>query len=359
MAIRPDFDIGTITLSSGSADFTTTGSALEVAKVSAGDAIITPSGHVLIIASITGQNSGTLFLPCPPAAAGTGLALRIRFQPDGSRYQGAVRNLIDLLSSGNVEAFAALVGSAGLVPIFTGVGTMDLADPATFGIPDPNGSLGKLAALTLAANKILNTDASGNLTQSDITAAALVLLKLAGTAASNKLPFFDSASSAALADFTAAAQAMLNLSGTAAADRLPYLTGANGAGLTVLTAFARSILDDANGAAVWATLGAAGSTGTGSGWFRLPGGHIAQYGTQTGTTDTIGVMTVTLPTGYSSGETYKAVAWNGDYNLTGTTSNVRSAVWPANTGFAVRWRDYNGNPVTSSARRVDWIAIGS
>lgn len=165
MAVRPDYDIGELTLTSGSSDFTTSGSSLQTAAVQAGDAIIAPSGHVLIIASITGQNSGTLFLPCPAAAAGTSLPLRIRFQPDGSRYQGAVRNMIDLLSSGNIEAFAALVGAAGMVPIFTGVGTMDLADPATFGIQDPHGSLGKLAALTLAARQILQTDAAGDLKQ--------------------------------------------------------------------------------------------------------------------------------------------------------------------------------------------------
>lgn len=145
MAIRPDYDIGTVTLVASSANFTTTGASLQTAAVQAGDAIITPSGHVLIIASITGQNSGTLFLPCPAGAAGTNLPLRIRFQPDGSRYQGAVRNLVDLLSSGNLEAFAALVGSDGLVPIFTGIGTMDLADPATFGIQDPSGTLAKVA----------------------------------------------------------------------------------------------------------------------------------------------------------------------------------------------------------------------
>ncbi len=124
MAIRPDYDIGTVTLTANSADFTTTGAALEMAAVQAGDAIITTSGHVLIIASITGQNAGTLFLPCPTDAAGDDLPLRIRFQPDGSRYQGAVRNMIDLLYSGNVEAFSALVGAAGMVPIFTGAGTM-------------------------------------------------------------------------------------------------------------------------------------------------------------------------------------------------------------------------------------------
>ncbi|QNQ62199.1 hypothetical protein IB024_00045 [Brucella sp. 6810] len=47
------------------------------------------------------------------------------------------------------------------------------------------------------------------LTQSDITAAALVLLKLAGVAEADKLPFFDSANSAALTDLTEQARTML------------------------------------------------------------------------------------------------------------------------------------------------------
>lgn len=222
MAIRPDYDIGTVTLTSGSSDFTTSGSSLQTAAVQAGDAIIAPSGHVLIIASITGQNSGTLFLPCPAAAAGSGLPLRIRFQPDGSRYQGAVRVLIDLLSSGNLEAFAALVGAAGMVPIFTGPGTLDLADPATFGIQDPNGNLGKLAALTLEASKILNTDASGNLTQSDIAAWAISMLGLAGAA--NKFPYLNAANTAALADITQLGRAFLALTGTNG--NIPVMTAA-------------------------------------------------------------------------------------------------------------------------------------
>lgn len=167
MAIRPDYDIGTVTLVASSANFTTTGASLQTAAVQAGDAIITPSGHVLIIASVTGQNTGTLFLPCPAGAAGTDLPLRIRFQPDGSRYQGAVRNLVDLLSSGNVEAFAALVGAAGLVPMFTGPGTMDLVDPATFGVPDPEGRLSQLSALGAEPNRVLATDDDGDFTYFD------------------------------------------------------------------------------------------------------------------------------------------------------------------------------------------------
>ncbi|NYD84313.1 hypothetical protein [Brucella intermedia] len=181
MAIRPDYDIGTVTLTSGSSDFTTSGSSLQMAAVQAGDAIIAPSGHVLIIASITGQNSGTLFLPCPPDAAGTDLPLRIRFQPDGSRYQGAVRVLIDLLSSGNVEALAGLDGEAGKMPVFTGVGTMGLADY----VDDPNGTLGNLGALTLGSRQILQTDGSGNL--GAITLAAKQILQTDANGALTKL----------------------------------------------------------------------------------------------------------------------------------------------------------------------------
>ncbi|WP_176038778.1 hypothetical protein [Brucella tritici] len=210
MAIRPDYDIGTVTLTSGSSDFTTSGSSLQTAAVQAGDAIIAPSGHVLIIASITGQNSGTLFLPCPAAAAGTDLPLRIRFQPDGSRYQGAVRNLIDLLSSGNIEAFAALVGAYGMVPIFTGPGTLDLADPATFGIQDPKGSLGKLAALTLAARQILQTDETGALKQVALAA--------------NKFLRTNSSADVSLGDLTDLGAALLALTG--ANGNIPVMTGA-------------------------------------------------------------------------------------------------------------------------------------
>lgn len=351
MAIRPDFDIGTITLTSGSGDFTTSGSALEVAKVSAGDAIIAPSGHVLIIASITGQNSGTLFLPCPAAAAGTDLPLRIRFQPDGSRYQGASRNLIELLSSGNVEALAGLTGEAGKMPVFTGVGTMGLADY----VDDPNGSLSKLAALTLAANKILNTDASGNLIQSDITAAALVLLKLAGTAAANKLPFFDSASIAALADFTAAARALTNLSGTAAADRLPYLTSATGANLTVLSAFARTLLDDTSGTAMWATLGGQSGFSSGTSWTKLPNGWIIQGGA---TVNSASDYRIIFPSSYPN--TCVAVGAISTYAVGVTnyiginTSNVDGA------GLDIRTRNIGNGGIVATATNVPirWWAIG-
>lgn len=175
--IRPDWTIGTLTLTSGSKNFTTAGSALQTAAIQSGDEIITRSGNVLIIDTITGQNSGTLMENCPAAAAGAAQPLRIRFQPDGSRYNGATADLVQLLGSGNVYEFAGLDGSSGGVPVFTGTGTMDVGDY----VADPNGSLGKLAAITLAANKLLNTNAAGDLIQSDITALGRAILALTGT----------------------------------------------------------------------------------------------------------------------------------------------------------------------------------
>ncbi|PWL18815.1 hypothetical protein DKP76_07055 [Falsochrobactrum shanghaiense] len=212
MAIRPDWNIGTITLTASSANFTTTGALLETAAIEPGDAIITPSGAVLVISSITGQDSGTLMLPCPAGAAGTNMPLRIRFQPDGSRFQAAYKAAAYLLSGGNVDALAGLVGENGKLPIFTGPGTMDLIDEGDLGIQDPNGNLGELAGLTdvdnltdlaglalaarqilqtdangalktiaLAVNKFLRTDANGDVSQGDITALGAALLGLTGT----------------------------------------------------------------------------------------------------------------------------------------------------------------------------------
>ncbi len=152
MAIRPDWMTGTLNLVAGTPDFTTTGSALQTAAIQAGDAIITATGYVLIIAEITGQNSGRLFDNCPVAAAGAGQPLRVRYQPDGSRVQAAVRMVRELLTTGNLEAFAALIGEEDAVPVFVGPGVMKLVPKSEFGPDDTKGNLAALAALENTAN---------------------------------------------------------------------------------------------------------------------------------------------------------------------------------------------------------------
>lgn len=152
MAIRPDWTAGTLTLVAGSKDFTTTGSALETAALQAGDAIITVTGYVLIIEAITGQNSGTLCAECPVAAAGSDQPLRIRYQPDGSRVQGAMRMVRELLTSGNLEAFASLAGEEDAVPVFVGPGVIKLVPKSEFGPDDTKGNLAAIAHLDSIAN---------------------------------------------------------------------------------------------------------------------------------------------------------------------------------------------------------------
>lgn len=133
MGIRPDLTVGTITLTSGSATFTTSGAALIASKVAAGDTILLPAkGLMLVIDSITGENAGTLTNPCPAAAAGAGQPLRIRYQPDGSRYSAAVQALVELLASGNNEAFAGLALAADRLPYATGPNALALTPLTAF-----------------------------------------------------------------------------------------------------------------------------------------------------------------------------------------------------------------------------------
>ena len=124
--VRPDYTVGTITLVSGSKNFTTIGASLKTATIGSGDTIMTADGRVLIISEITGQNAGVLAYPCPASAAGTNLPLRIRFQPSSSGVQGAVRDLLERWGmTGNIDALAGLETAKDMMAYFTGAGTAD------------------------------------------------------------------------------------------------------------------------------------------------------------------------------------------------------------------------------------------
>jgi hypothetical protein len=128
---------------------------------------------------------------------------------------------------------------------------------------------------------------------------------------------------------------------------------------TAQDAIARTILDDANGAAMFTTMGAT----SGTGWMKLPNGRLFQHASSIGTTDSGGNLGISFPTAFASGTSYNVVAWSGDSGvLSGKLllSQLRSAPWPQAAGFAVNARQSNdGAPVVSGGIRVDWIAIGT
>jgi len=152
---RPDWTIGTLTLVEGEKEFTTTGSALEVAGIQPGDSIITASGLTLIIESITGQNSGTLMHPCSMIAAGADQPLRIRYQPEGSRLAGMAASLFQRMGSGALYSLGELEGEEGQFLRFLAPGVLEAV---------AGENLGSLAALELVKNNVLGVDNDGKLT---------------------------------------------------------------------------------------------------------------------------------------------------------------------------------------------------
>ena len=118
-----DYTVGTITTVAGSKDFNTKDAYLQsYGAVQAGDHIyIAPAGKFLIIASITGENSGTLTDPCPADCAVTDADLRIIFKTASSRLQGRTALLIEKLAKGCLASLAELSPKEGQFIRATGV----------------------------------------------------------------------------------------------------------------------------------------------------------------------------------------------------------------------------------------------
>lgn len=164
---------------------------------------------------------------------------------------------------------------------------------------------------------------------------------------------FGTINKASLSGITASLAALGAL--TPAANKLPYFTGATSATLTDLSAFSRTILDDANGAAMYATMGAGQSLAQ-SGWQRLPSGLIIQWGFATTSGPSV---VVTFPMAFPNGVfTMITSVINNDTNVDATydtwATNVTSSSFRMNARYV-----YQGGAVVSSSNiSGGYIAIG-
>jgi hypothetical protein len=122
MAIKPDYQAGTVSITNGATALTGVGTLWAAADIQPGDTFKVANLDAIILAI----NSNTSITLKEPWTGGTlsGSAYAIRYQPDGSRYSAALRDLVALLGNGNLAAFAALAGELDLIPIFTGAGAL-------------------------------------------------------------------------------------------------------------------------------------------------------------------------------------------------------------------------------------------
>ena len=161
MAVLPDYVTGTITLANGSATVTGTGTMFATAAFRAGDTLQIQN-LTAVITNVDGNTQLTLAEPW----TGTSIIdtpYRARYLPDGARVTAQTTTLIELLGNGVLSNIASLPVEDGKLLVGNAAGQYETIDKDELGTPDPNGSLGKLAALTLAPRQVLQTDAAGAL----------------------------------------------------------------------------------------------------------------------------------------------------------------------------------------------------
>lgn len=119
------YNTGTVSVAAGATAVTGAGTDW-AGTIRAGD-ILWIAGVSCRIAAVTAAGALTLAYPWPGPAA-SAKAYEIWRQPAEISIGEQLRGLIDLLGSGNAAALAALEGAPRKLPVFTGGGTMGLAD---------------------------------------------------------------------------------------------------------------------------------------------------------------------------------------------------------------------------------------
>lgn len=155
MATLSDYMSGTISLANGAVTVTGTGTLFEVTRFREGDTLQIQN-LTAVIASVDSDTQLTLAEPWTGATIVNG-PYRARQLGDGSRVSTQAATIIELLGNGVLTSLAELGVEEGKVPVGGPTGEYELTDL----VQDPNGNLASLAALTMAAYQILQTDSTG------------------------------------------------------------------------------------------------------------------------------------------------------------------------------------------------------
>ncbi len=191
------------------------------------------------------------------------------------------------------------------------------------------------------------------------------------TPAADKLPYFTAANTAALTGLTATGRDIIDSVDVSAAQTAlgisAFIKGllddadASTALSTLgVSAFAKTLLDDTSAGAAWTTLGGSISGG-GTGWARMPGGLLVQWGDRTAiVSGGGGGFSVPFPTSFTSASSYSFVGINGEAGSGEVVLNAYNGAGAitASNFYLVLMRNGAIFP-DSTAARVRWLAIGS
>lgn len=124
MAIKPDHEAGTVSITNGTNTLSGVNTFWVLAKIQKGDTFKVKNLDAIIEEVVS--NTEIILKEAWTGGNLTASPYAIRYQPDGSRFAGAYVEIRELLANGNLTAFAALVGALDLIPIFTGAGALTL-----------------------------------------------------------------------------------------------------------------------------------------------------------------------------------------------------------------------------------------
>ena len=317
------YNVGTVTLTAGSKDFTTKDANLRSdAPILAGDRIHV-NGKELIIEAITDMDKGRLYYDCPSDCAGTNIPLVITLISSPARIQSNAAKLIDKLSKGYLPSLAELTAKDGQIFCATNV-------------------QGELRASDLNADSISETDWRKFMTADERN-------KLAG------INGLDQNTWNSGTDWTTALISPQNLIGAihALIHGLDQQAWNSGTDWTEALISPQKLLS-----AIKTSFGNENDKGSDTGWVKMPNGLIIQWGFMA--CQNSGYGQVWFPTAFTTRCFFLptlAQDWTGDWfaPLVYSDWNDKANLYSKGMHF----RQIRGSAVSAlTTWDVNWIAIG-